>query len=195
MCNNSKDKAFEKRVKDNLTYLGEDISRPGLRETPKRVRKAWQDLLSGYRQNPKDYLKDFAIEKPYHGMILLRDCEYVSVCEHHLLPFFGLVNIAYIPGSRVLGVSKLARLVDTYTRRLQVQERIGQQIVDFLVEEAGVKAAACMIEGRHMCMMARGVEKQNPVMVTSSVRGAMADNASTKAELMAAVQLRGSYIR
>lgn len=164
------DDEMEKSIERQLQYIGEDTSRDGLAGTAKRVLKSWTHLYSGYGQNPKDHLKVFE-KGSYDQMVLLKDIEFYSTCEHHLQPFFGRAHIAYLPGKKVIGISKLARILETFSRRLQIQERIGEQITDFLIKELGAKGAGCVLEAKHFCMVARGVEKQNSVMVTSSLKG------------------------
>ena len=165
------DDEMEKSIERQLQYIGEDISRDGLEGTAKRVLKSWSHLYSGYSKNPKDHLKVFE-KGSYDQMVLLKDIEFYSTCEHHLQPFFGRAHIAYLPGKKVIGISKLARILETFSRRLQIQERIGEQITDFLMKELGAKGAACVLKAKHFCMMARGVEKKNSVMITSSLKGA-----------------------
>jgi GTP cyclohydrolase I len=158
-----------------LEYIGEDPNRDGLRETPARVLKSWGHLFSGYKKKPEDVVKTFELAD-YDQMILCRDIELYSTCEHHLLPFIGKAHVAYIPcldrvTRRVIGVSKLARVLEIYARRLQIQERLGEQVTSFLMASLNAAGVACIIEAKHLCMMARGVEKQNSVMVTSSLKG------------------------
>lgn len=166
-----------------LEFIGEDLSREGLKETPKRVVKSWEFLFSGYQQDAKDHLKLFDSEG-YDEIVLLKDIEIYSVCEHHLLPFFGKCHVAYIPDKKVLGISKLARIVDIFARRAQIQERIANQVTSFLMKELKPKAAACIIEAQHLCMLMRGVQKQNSVMVTSSLKGAFMEKLEAREELM-----------
>lgn len=168
------DHEMEKSIERQLQYIGENTSRDGLAGTAKRVLKSWSHLYSGYAKNPKDHLKVFE-KGSYDQMVLLKDCEFYSTCEHHLQPFFGSAHIAYIPGKKVIGISKLARILETFSRRLQIQERIGEQITDFLMKELGARGAGCILEAKHFCMVARGVEKQNSIMVTSSIKGVFRD--------------------
>ena len=149
----------------------EDPDRPGLKDTPKRVSLMYRELLSGYDEHPANILTEFDNEG-FDQIILLRDIELYSLCEHHMLPFFGKAHVAYIPNrEKIVGISKLARLVDIYARRLQIQERIGKQVVDALIKYLEPIGAACIIEAEHLCMKMRGVGKQNSVMVTSALRG------------------------
>ncbi len=153
-----------------LEYIGEDPAREGLIETPGRVIKSYEKLFGGYKQNPKEIIKTF--KDNCDEMVLVKDIEFYSTCEHHMLPFFGKAHIAYIPDGKVIGVSKLVRLLEIYTRRLQIQERICQQVTNALQEFLNPIGAACVLEAQHFCMTARGVEKQNSIMVTSSLDGA-----------------------
>jgi len=180
---------IEEGIKAQLRYLGENPHREGLVDTPKRIRKSWKELYCGYGKNPKDMITSFGAET-YDGMVILKAIEVYSMCEHHMLPFFGKAHVAYIPGNdgRVLGISKLARLVDIYARRLQIQERLCEQITDFLMEEVGCAGAACVIEAQHMCMRMRGCSKQNSMMVTASMKGAFLDNQSTRNEFMSLIK-------
>ena len=161
-------------IKRLLEFIGEDPEREGLRETPDRVIKSYDFLCSGYSKDPMSVIKTFSSET-YDQMILLKDIEMYSLCEHHMLPFFGKAHIAYIPNGRVIGVSKLARLLEIYCRRLQIQERIGEQVTTSLMEGLNAKGAACIIEANHLCMRMRGVEKQNSTMITSSLKGIFLD--------------------
>jgi len=153
-----------------IEMIGEDPNREGLLETPKRVVKSLKFLCSGYKQNAKEIFKVFDSDG-YNQIVLLRDIEMHSMCEHHILPFFGKAHVAYIPNGKVIGISKLARLVDIYSRRLQIQERICEQVTNDLMKYLNPIGAACVIEAQHLCMKARGVQKQNSVMTTSSLKG------------------------
>ena len=166
---------LRKGIREQLTAIGEDPTREGLVETPNRILRSWDEIYSGYHKKPEDILTVFAADG-YQQIILLKDIEMFSMCEHHMLPFFGKAHIAYIPNDKVIGISKLARLLDIYARRLQIQERIGEQVTDALMEFLHPKAAACIIEAQHFCMKMRGVEKQNSVMVTSSLKGSFLDD-------------------
>lgn len=178
---------IEESVREIMEYIGEDTEREGLVETPKRVRKSWDKLYGGYDMDPKDLLKTFDKET-YDQMVLLKNIEFYSTCEHHMLPFFGKAHIAYIPNKKVIGVSKLARLLEIYARRLQIQERIGEQVTSFLMKELKAKGAACVIEAQHFCMTSRGVEKQNAKMVTSSLKGAFLKEPETREELYSMIR-------
>lgn len=153
-----------------LQYIGEDPTREGLKDTPKRVIKAYDEIFAGYRQDPKEFLKVFE-DGACDEMVLVKDIEFYSNCEHHMQPFFGKAHIAYVPNKKVIGVSKLARILDIYARRLQVQERLTTQVVEALMETLQPKGAACIIEAKHFCMVCRGVRKQNSSMVTSAMQG------------------------
>lgn len=171
---------------DNITrllqFIGEDVKRNGLLETPKRVVASYKELFAGYHINPKDLIKTF--ESDCDEMVLVRDIEFCSMCEHHMLPFIGKGHIAYIPSGRVIGVSKLARILECYSRRLQNQERITQQVTKALDTYLSPKGSACVLEAKHLCMACRGVGKQHSVMVTSSLTGAFRDKPEARAEFM-----------
>lgn len=180
----------EASVMNIIQYVGENVHREGLVKTPERVVKAFNFLCGGYRKTEEDIedmLTTFEGEG-YDQIVLLKDIEMYSLCEHHLLPFFGKAHVAYIPGQRVVGISKLARLIDVYARRLQIQERIGNQVTESLMKYLKPQGAACIIEATHMCMRMRGVSKQNSTMVTSSLRGVFLENESARMELMGLVK-------
>lgn len=180
---NDSDDSGEDIVVRLLELIGEDPTRQGLLETPKRFIKAWQFLTKGYKQNPEKIIKCFDSET-YDQIVLLKDIEIYSMCEHHCLPFWGKAHIAYIPRDKVIGVSKLARLIDIYARRLQIQERLGEQVTTALMKYLNPQGAACIIEAAHLCMRMRGVQKQNSVMTTSSLKGVFFDDAKAREELM-----------
>lgn len=177
-------------VQQNITrllqYIGEDVQRDGLVDTPKRVTKALGELTAGYKQNPADLMTVF--EETCDEMVVLRDIEFFSLCEHHMLPFYGRAHVAYVPDGKVIGVSKLARLVDLYARRLQIQERIGEQVTEALMHHLQPLGAACVIEARHLCMVARGVGKQNSVMTTSSLRGILREDPDARREFLSLIR-------
>ncbi|OFZ21188.1 MAG: GTP cyclohydrolase I FolE [Bdellovibrionales bacterium RIFOXYA1_FULL_36_14] len=177
---------IKKLIGSMFEYLGENPHREGLQETPRRVIKSWDKLYGGYNSNLDDCFKTFKEDNviPYNQIILLKNIEFYSTCEHHLLPFFGKAHIAYIPNKKVVGISKLARLLEHFSRRLQIQERIGNQVTESLMQRLEAKGAACIIEAQHFCMTSRGVEKQNSIMVTSSLNGCFLDQVSTRQELM-----------
>jgi len=170
-----------------LEYIGEDTTREGLQDTPYRVVKSWQEIFKGYTQQPEDIMTVFDAEG-YDQIIILKDIEVYSMCEHHMLPFIGKAHVAYIPDKKIVGISKLARLVDIYARRLQIQERLGEQVTSALMEILSPKGAACIIEASHLCMRMRGVSKQNSIMITSSLKGAFIRDASAKEELIKLVK-------
>src|SRR5690242_10737217 len=155
-------------VRDLLIELGEDVDREGLVKTPERVAKALSFLTYGYRANVQEVINQALFTETSGGMIIVKDIELYSLCEHHMLPFYGRCHIGYIPDGKVFGVSKLARLVDVFARRLQLQERLTEQISKVVMEQVGARGVGVMVEARHLCMMMRGVEKQNSTMVTSS---------------------------
>ena len=171
-------------VHELLIEIGEDPSREGLLKTPDRVAAALQFLSSGYRTDPRAVVNDAVFESPVNNMIIVRDIEVYSMCEHHMLPFFGKCHIGYIAKGKVLGVSKLARIVDCYARRLQIQERLTTQIAHEIRQAVGAEGIGVVIEAKHLCMMMRGVEKQNSVMTTSSVLGSFHDDAATRTEFL-----------
>ena len=166
-----------------IEYIGDDPIREGLLETPNRIVKMWSEIFKGYKQDPKDILTTFAADG-YDQIIILKDIEFYSMCEHHMIPFFGKAHVAYLPGEKVIGISKLARLVDIYARRLQIQERLVDQVTEALMKYLQPKGAACIIEASHLCMRMRGVAKQNSVMITSSMKGVFLTDSAAKAELI-----------
>lgn len=161
----------EDLVKQMLDAIGENSSREGLLDTPKRVVKSWRELFAGYEQNPSSILERDFDGAGYDEMIVLRDIELYSTCEHHMLPFYGKAHVAYIPGARVVGLSKLARLVECFARRLQIQEKLTREIAEAIHDCLAPKGVGVIIEAKHMCMVARGVGKQNSVMTTSALLG------------------------
>ncbi len=171
-------------IKELLIEIGEDPSREGLLKTPERVAKSFVFLTKGYRTDPKDLINDAVFESEANNMIIARDIEVYSLCEHHMLPFYGRCHIGYIARKKVLGVSKLARIVDSFARRLQIQERLTAQIAREVKDAVNAEGAGVVMECRHLCMMMRGVEKQNSVMTTSSVLGSIHDEAETRAEFL-----------
>jgi GTP cyclohydrolase I len=170
-----------------LEFIGEDVTREGLIDTPNRIIKSWGKIFEGYKKKPEDALTVFSADG-YDEMVLLKDIEMFSTCEHHWLPFFGKAHIAYIPGTKLVGISKLARLLDIFARRLQIQERIGDQVTTAIMELLEPKGAACIIEAQHFCMKARGVEKQNSIMVTSSMKGVFLSKPEAKQELLSLIK-------
>jgi GTP cyclohydrolase IA len=160
---------------DILHLLGEDKSREGLLKTPERAAKAMKFLTEGYEQDPKQILQGAMFEETYNEMVIVKDIELYSLCEHHILPFFGKAHIAYIPNGHIVGLSKIPRIVDVFARRLQVQERLTEQILDCINDTLQPRGVAVVIEASHMCMMMRGVQKQNSTTTTSGFRGAFKD--------------------
>jgi GTP cyclohydrolase I len=181
---------IEALVRQLLVELGEDPKREGLVSTPKRVAKALSFLTHGYRSNLDEVINKALFTQDTGGMVIVKDIELYSMCEHHMLPFFGRCHIGYIPDGKVFGVSKLARIVDMFARRLQLQERLTEQISRVVMEEVGAKGVGVMIEARHLCMMMRGVQKQNSTMVTSSVLGVFRDNLATREEFLTLIGKR-----
>jgi len=173
-------------VKNLIQYIGDDPNREGLQETPKRVILSYDHLFSGYGQRVEDVLKVFEDDNS-EQMILLKDIEFYSTCEHHMLPFFGKAHIAYIPKGKVVGISKLARILEIFSRRLQIQERLAQNITSALMEHLDPLGAACLLEAQHSCMTSRGVQKQNSVMVTSSLEGVFREH-KVKSEFFSLVK-------
>lgn len=184
------DEGFEKLVRDMLLRLGENPERQGLRRTPLRVAKALDFLTSGYDTRVEDVVRDAIFVEACEEMVVVRDIEFYSLCEHHVLPFFGRAHVAYLPKGRVLGLSKAARIVDVFARRLQVQERLTNQIADALMDALQPHGVAVILEASHFCMMMRGVQKQNSTTLTSAMRGAFKDDGNTRAELMNLLGMR-----
>lgn len=165
-------------VTRTLQFIGEDVTRDGLLDTPRRVIKAWQELYSGYKMDAKAILsKQFENETKYDQMVISRNIDFYSMCEHHMLPFYGQAHIAYLPKDKIVGISKLARLVECFSRRLQVQERMTQQIADSIQDALDPLGCAVYVEGQHLCQQARGIQKQNAVMVTSALKGVFKNEA------------------
>src|SRR5688572_20578004 len=181
---------IERAVREILLAVGEDPGREGLLKTPDRVARAYAELMAGLTEDPRDHLKTVFREQ-YDEVVLLRDIEFHSLCEHHLLPFTGQAHVAYLPDGKVVGLSKLARLVEGYARRPQVQERLTTQIADALMEELNPIGAACVIEAVHTCMTIRGAKKHGSVMVTSALRGIFKENPSSRAEILALMHSDG----
>ena len=175
---------YEEMVRRQLALLGEDPTRDGLLNTPKRVAKAMAWLTRGYQMDVRDVIGDALFEVDSEGMVMVRDIELYSMCEHHMLPFFGKAHIAYIPNGRVVGLSKLARVVEVFARRLQVQERLTEEIAGALEDVLRPRGVGVVIEAAHMCMMMRGVEKQNSATVTSALRGQFKDDGRTRDEFL-----------
>jgi GTP cyclohydrolase IA len=176
--------SLQKAVEHMLVAFGENPHRQGLRNTPDRVARTYQELLSGYREDPIAMINDAVFEVTYDEMVIVRDIEFYSLCEHHLLPFMGRVHVAYFPRGRVMGLSKIPRIVDLFARRLQVQERLTRQIADFLNAVLHPSGVAVVVEGLHLCTMMRGVRKQDARMTTSAMLGAFRNNLATREEFL-----------
>ncbi len=183
-ASSSTDAELQRLIRRMLELLGEDPDRPGVEATPRRVANALRWLTRGYGREPRDALGGALFEEHHDSMVLVKEIELYSLCEHHMLPFFGRVHVAYIPDGRIVGLSKLARLVDVYARRLQVQERLTDQIADALTRVLRPRGVAVVVEARHLCMMMRGVEKQNSKTITSAMRGAYATDAGAREEFL-----------
>lgn len=177
-------------VAELLKELGEDPLRDGLERTPRRVAQALRFLTAGYAQDPRAILNDALFEASYDEMVLVKDIDFYSLCEHHMLPFFGRAHVAYIPNGKIVGLSKLPRLVDMFARRLQVQERLTTQVAEVIESVLAPRGVGVVIEAIHLCMKMRGVEKQNSFAITSSMRGAFASDSKTRAEFMTLIEQR-----
>ena len=176
--------SFEDLVAEIILRLGDNPDREGMRKTPKRVAKSLAFLTEGYHKRPQEVVGDALYEQSHQNMVLVKDIEVYSLCEHHLLPFFGKAHIAYIPDGHILGLSKLARLVDVYARRFQVQERMTEQIAQAVWETTRPQGVAVVVEAYHLCMMMRGVQKQNSKTITSAMRGAFLEDQRTRDEFL-----------
>lgn len=178
---------IEKAIHSILIAVGENPDREGLKETPNRVSKSYAELLSGYNQKPGDLFKVFE-DGACDEMVIVKGVEFYSLCEHHMLPFFGSAHVAYIPNGKVIGVSKLARIVDVFARRLQIQERLCQQVTRTIDEYLQPKGSACVMEATHFCMVCRGVQKQHSKMITSSLSGIFRSNPEVRSEFMGLIK-------
>jgi GTP cyclohydrolase I len=179
---------MKEKIAELLTFLGEDIHREGLRGTPTRALKALQYLTHGYQQNIKQLINGAIFSSDNDGMIIIKDIELYSLCEHHMLPFYGKCHIGYLPNGKVFGLSKLARIADAFARRLQIQENLTRQIATCVMEHANAHGVGVIIEARHLCMMMRGVGKQNAVMTTSSMLGNFLTDAGSRGEFLKLVE-------
>src|SRR5262244_1832357 len=181
---------MQELIRKLLTELGEDPTREGLRDTPKRVAKAYEFLTSGYRADIDQVLNNALFTVDYSEMVIVKDIDFYSLCEHHLLPFFGKCHIAYIPTTKVIGLSKIPRLVDVFSRRLQVQERLTNQIANTILDTIQPMGVAVVMEATHLCMSMRGVEKQNSFAVTSAMLGTFRSDPRTRSEFLELIKLR-----
>ena len=182
--------SFEELVREMIVRLGENADREGLARTPERVHKAFEHLTRGYKQDPEKLLKDALFTVTYDQMVIVKDIEMFSLCEHHLLPFFGKVHVAYIPKGKVIGLSKIPRLIDAFSRRLQIQERMTTQIAEAIQQAIEPQGVGVVIEARHLCMMMRGVEKQHSSAVTSSMLGCFRKEQETRTEFLSLIRQR-----
>lgn len=183
-------KALSENFTNVINQLGEDVEREGLVKTPERVAKAMQFLTKGYNEDPDAIMQQAVFEEEYSEMVIVKDIEVYSLCEHHMLPFFGKAHIAYIPNGKIVGLSKIPRVVDAYSRRLQVQERLTLEIRDCVERALNPQGVAVVIEASHMCMQMRGVQKQNSVTTTSAFTGAFMDNETTRKEFINLIQAK-----
>jgi GTP cyclohydrolase I len=175
---------FELAVRTLITEIGEDPERQGLIGTPARVRRMYGELTDGYRADPDTLINNACYDVDYDEMVVVRDIEFFSLCEHHLLPFYGHAHVGYLPRGRVIGLSKIPRIVDLYAHRLQVQERLTQQVAELLMERLNPKGVACVVEATHLCTMMRGVRKQRATMVTSAMLGTFRRDPKTRGEFL-----------
>ena len=182
--------SFEDLVKEVLVRLGEDPEREGLLRTPERVHKALEFLTRGYNEDPEALLKNALFTVTYDEMVIVKDVEVFSLCEHHMLPFFGKVHVAYIPNGKVIGLSKIPRLIEIFSRRLQIQERLTTQIAETIQKVIQPQGVGVVIEARHLCMMMRGVEKQHSAAVTSSMLGSFREEQETRTEFLSLIRQR-----
>jgi GTP cyclohydrolase IA len=189
---NAKDTAMENAIRTILKEIGENPNREGLRNTPMRVKRSLEYLMQGYKEDPCTILKKAIFHEHCDHMIIVKDIEVYSMCEHHMLPFFGRCHIGYISKNKVYGVSKLARLVDCFARRLQVQERLTQQIASCLMKPIGAEGVGVVIEAQHLCMMMRGVTKQNSKMITSAMLGSFRSQHATRDEFLNLIGMSGN---
>jgi len=186
--------SFEDLVREMIVRLGEDPAREGLTRTPNRVHRAYEYLLKGYGEDPETMLKEALFSGTYDEMVIIKDVEMFSLCEHHMLPFFGKVHVAYIPNGKVIGLSKIPRLVEIFSRRLQIQERLTTQIAETIQQTIQPQGVGVVIEARHLCMMMRGVEKQHSAAVTSSMLGSFRDEQETRTEFLSLIRQRANGV-
>jgi GTP cyclohydrolase IA len=182
--------SYEELVREMIIRLGEDPDREGLARTPERVHKAMQHLTKGYQEDPEALLRNALFTVNYDEMVIVKDIEMFSLCEHHLLPFFGKVHVAYIPNGKVIGLSKIPRLIEVFARRLQIQERLTTQIAETIQKTIEPQGVGVVIEARHLCMMMRGIEKQHSSAVTSSMLGCFRNEEETRTEFLSLIRQR-----
>jgi GTP cyclohydrolase IA len=194
MVDSDVNRSLETAVRTLLEEIGEDPAREGLVRTPERVRRMYDELTAGYHVDGDALINGACFSVDYDEMVVVRDIEFFSLCEHHLLPFIGRAHVGYLPRGRVVGLSKIPRIVDMYAQRLQVQERLTVQIADYLMEKLEPKGVACVIEATHLCTMMRGVKKQEATMVTSSMTGTFRRDARTRAEFMGLIGKPGTPV-
>ena len=187
--NEDKRKKLEANTKNLLDLLGEDPSREGLVNTPKRVAKAWEFLTKGYNENLDDLINNAIFEGESKDMVIVKNIEFYSLCEHHMIPFYGKAHIGYIPDGKIIGLSKLARITDLFSQRLQVQERLTNQIAQCLQEVLKPRGVAVVLEGKHFCMLSRGVQKQNSIATSSSMLGIFREKESTRNEFLKLIEM------
>ncbi|HMJ65528.1 MAG TPA: GTP cyclohydrolase I FolE [Candidatus Binatia bacterium] len=177
-------KELQRLIRRQIELVGEDPDREGLRRTPLRVADAYKFFTRGYKENPKRVLNDALFQATSDEMVIVKDIDFFSLCEHHMLPFFGKCHVAYLPKKKVVGLSKIPRLVDVYARRLQIQERMTQEIASTLMELIDAEGVGVVVEAQHLCMLMRGVEKQNSYAITSAMLGSFRDDARTRSEFL-----------
>ncbi len=182
-------KRLEEITKELLGLIGEDSTRQGLIKTPERVAESWKFLSQGYHQNLDEIINEAIFDESAKDMIIVKDIEFYSLCEHHLIPFYGKAHVGYIPNGKIIGLSKIPRIIDFYARRLQVQERLTNQIATCIQDLLNPKGVAVVMEGRHFCMLMRGVQKQNSIASTSSMLGAFKDQSTTRNEFLKLVEV------
>jgi GTP cyclohydrolase I len=188
LVNNTSLNTMEHAYRDIISAIGEDLSRPGLVDTPLRAAKAMQFLTRGYEQDVDKVINNALFPSSSEEMVIVKNIELYSMCEHHMLPFIGKCHVAYLPNGKVLGLSKIARIVDMYARRLQIQENLTKEIAEVIIQKTDAAGAAVIIEAQHMCMMMRGVEKQNSVMTTSCMLGAFRNSQNTRNEFLSLIR-------
>ena len=182
-------KRLEELTEELLGLIGEDSTRQGLIKTPERVAESWKFLSQGYHQNLNEIINEAIFDESAKDMIIVKDIEFYSLCEHHLIPFYGKAHVGYIPNGKIIGLSKIPRIIDFYSRRLQVQERLTNQIATCIQDLLNPKGVAVIMEGRHFCMLMRGVQKQNSIASTSSMLGAFKDQSTTRNEFLKLVEI------